>query len=74
MIMLTSVHDYIHIYILFADHVPTGNRDADIENRFHVLQIPAANQPHTVFEIENQGIYLNFSANILHFIIFHYTQ
>ena len=58
------------MYIFFADHVPTGNRDADIESRLHVLQIPAANQPHTVFEIENQGIYLNFSANILHCITF----
>ena len=43
------------INIFFADHVP-DNREAEVDKRIQIMS--PANQPNTVFEIENQGIFL----------------
>ena len=48
------------LYIFFTDHVPLDSGDAGVDNSLQILQIPAANEPHILFAIETQGIYLNF--------------
>ena len=57
-------------YLFVAGNVPMDNGEAGVENSLQVLQTPAANQPRTVFEINNQGIYHTFSTHILHSLTF----
>ena len=72
--MVVNVNSHMAIItwinIFFADHVP-DNREAEVDKRIQIM--PPANQPNTVFEIENQGI-VNIEienqgiVNILHFV------